>query len=373
MSPSNIHNGITYQLYEDDVEQLEINQNEQSTNTNNDDPKATKTKPYKTQIVWRNVMIMSTLHLTALYSLFFVLPVVQWKTIILVQTLVIMFSMGIQAGAHRLWSHRALKANFAVRLFFCILQTGALQNDIYEWCRDHRAHHKFSDTDADPHNSRRGFFFSHIGWLLVKKHPELIRRGKTIDMTDLETDPIVMFQRQYYILLVLLIWGFLPTYIPVVFWGEDPLNSFLACVVVRYVYSLNVTWLVNSWSHMYGTRPYDGNIAPVESTVRHLLLGEGFHNYHHAFPWDYRASELGPLDVFNPCTGLIDIFHYLGWAWDLKTANPSIVARKMELRGDKSKKYKKTRGLFEWIGGVLATIAFIPFTKLIVTLLEILF
>ena len=58
-----------------------------------------------------------------------------------------------------------------------IMQTMALQNDIYEWCRDHRTHHKFSETDADPHNSRRGFFFAHIGWLLVRKHPEVIRKG----------------------------------------------------------------------------------------------------------------------------------------------------------------------------------------------------
>ena len=62
--------------------------------------------------------------------------------------------------------------------------------------RDHRQHHKFSDTDADPHNASRGFFFSHIGWLMVKKHPEVLRKGSAVDMSDLTNDPLVMFQKK---------------------------------------------------------------------------------------------------------------------------------------------------------------------------------
>lgn len=54
----------------------------------------------------------------------------------------------------------------------------ALQNDIYEWSRDHRVHHKFSETNADPHNANRGFFFSHMGWLLLKKHNDVKQKGK---------------------------------------------------------------------------------------------------------------------------------------------------------------------------------------------------
>ena len=57
-------------------------------------------------------------------------------------------------------------------------------------------HHKFSETDADPHNAKRGFFFSHMGWLLVRKHPEVIKKGKTIDCSDLLEDPIVYYQRK---------------------------------------------------------------------------------------------------------------------------------------------------------------------------------
>lgn len=70
------------------------------------------------------------------------------------------------------------------------------KNDILEWTRDHRVHHKYSETDADPHNARRGFFFSHIGWLLVRKHPDVARKGKQLDLSDLYADKVVMIQRK---------------------------------------------------------------------------------------------------------------------------------------------------------------------------------
>jgi len=70
------------------------------------------------------------------------------------------------------------------------------QMSILDWSRDHRSHHKYSETNADPHNSNRGFFFSHIGWLLLRKHPEVSRKGKGIDLSDLYADPVVMFQHK---------------------------------------------------------------------------------------------------------------------------------------------------------------------------------
>lgn len=75
---------------------------------------------------------------------------------------------------------------------FCLLQ-----NCLYVWIRDHRQHHKYSDTNGDPHNATRGFFFSHIGWLMVRKHPDVFEKGKTIDMSDIEMDPYAMFQKKW--------------------------------------------------------------------------------------------------------------------------------------------------------------------------------
>lgn len=73
----------------------------------------------------------------------------------------------------------------------------ALQNRLTDWVRDHRVHHKYSETDADPHNSNRGFFFAHVGWLLQKKHPEVIKKGRTVDMSDVIEDPVVQFHNKW--------------------------------------------------------------------------------------------------------------------------------------------------------------------------------
>jgi stearoyl-CoA desaturase (delta-9 desaturase) len=95
-----------------------------------------------------------------------------------------------------MWSHKAFKARWPLRLFLGFCQTLAGQTSIYEWCRDHRVHHKFADTDADPYNINRGFFFAHIGWMCLEKHPDVKSKGKVIDMSDLERDWIVRYQKK---------------------------------------------------------------------------------------------------------------------------------------------------------------------------------
>ena len=147
--------------------------------------------------------------------------------------------MGITAGAHRLWSHRAYKAKLPLRVMLMLLNCMALQNDIYVWCRDHRMHHKYSETDADPHNSNRGFFFAHMGWLMCKKHPEVIRKGNTIDFSDLLKDPVVRFQRQFYTPLALLFCFVMPTLVPVYAFNETVWNSLFTCAFLRYCYILH--------------------------------------------------------------------------------------------------------------------------------------
>ena len=122
---------------------------------------------------------------------------------------------------------------------------------------DHRVHHKYSETDADPHNATRGFFFSHIGWLLCRKHPEVIAKGKQLDISDLEADPILAFQRKYYMILMPLCCFILPTIAPVYFWGETWTNAWFVATLFRYTFILNVTWLVNSAAHKFGSKPYD--------------------------------------------------------------------------------------------------------------------
>lgn len=116
---------------------------------------------YVRQIVWFNVIKIATLHVFGMSAPIFV-PFAKDATLCFMFFLAFLTLLGVQVGAHRLWAHRSYKANVGVRLFLCLCHTMSMQNDLYEWVRDHRVHHKWSDTDADPHNANRGFFFSHM-------------------------------------------------------------------------------------------------------------------------------------------------------------------------------------------------------------------
>ncbi|KAM6441654.1 stearoyl-CoA desaturase isoform 2-T2 [Liasis olivaceus] len=288
-----------------------------------------------TRYVWRNIILMFLLHSAALYAIAFI-PSANPLTLVWAVLCFILGGLGVTAGAHRLWSHRSYKATLPLRIFLALVNSMAFQNDIYEWARDHRVHHKFSETDADPHNASRGFFFAHIGWLLVRKHPDVIEKGQKLDLSDLKADQVVMFQRRHYKTSVVLLCFLFPSLVPWYYWGETFLNSFLLNIL-RYVVVLNASWLVNSLAHMYGNRPYDRHINPRENHfVVFGALGEGFHNYHHTFPFDYSTSEYGWR--WNFTTGFIDLMCYLGLASDCKRApKETILARKIR-NGDGSHK-----------------------------------
>lgn len=118
-------------------------------------------------------------------------------------------------------------------------------------------HHKYSETDADPHDARRGFFFAHVAWLFLTPHPEVVAKRKIIDMTDLESDPIVMWQKRLYEPLFVVLALGMPVLVPWYFWSEDLWVSFWVNFNFRFCIVLNIAFFVNSVAHMYGTRPYD--------------------------------------------------------------------------------------------------------------------
>lgn len=171
----------------------------------------------RNNIVWKNVAIFTYLHFASLYAIYLIAtgrtrPLTFFLCECFAYTKALKlfhrdFSLegycyggfgafGITAGAHRLWAHKSYKATWQLRLILATANLIAFQNNIFEWVRDHRVHHKYTDTNADPHNSLRGFFFSHMGWLMLRKHPDIKTKGSRVDMSDLLQDPIVMFQKK---------------------------------------------------------------------------------------------------------------------------------------------------------------------------------
>jgi len=163
--------------------------------------------------------------------------------------------------------------------------------------------------------------------------PAKPKKGKKLPLDDLLNDPVLKFQRRFYLPLVLMFCFVLPTVIPYFAWGESLLVAYFTAAAFRYAWLLNVTWTVNSLAHMYGSHPYDKGISPAQNFTTILLAhGEGWHNYHHTFPFDYRTSEY-PWR-FNITTIFIDFFGMLGWAYDFRHASPAMIEQKRLRSGD---------------------------------------
>ncbi|NJL87116.1 MAG: acyl-CoA desaturase [Leptolyngbyaceae cyanobacterium SM1_1_3] len=180
--------------------------------------------------------------------------------------------LGISLGFHRLASHRSLQVPKWLEYFFVLCGTLAGQGAVLGWVGYHRLHHLYTDQPLDPHNSRQGFWWSHISWLMheVPVKPEVPRVTK--DITD---DPFYRFCHNHYITLqaVLAVLLYAIGGWPFVVWG----------VLVRLFVGFHCTCFVNSACHKFGYRTHDTDEASTNCWwVALLTYGEGWHNNHHA-------------------------------------------------------------------------------------------
>jgi stearoyl-CoA desaturase (delta-9 desaturase) len=193
--------------------------------------------------------------------------------------------MAITAGYHRLWAHRTYEAHWTLRLLYLVFGTMALQNSVFAWCSGHRRHHlHVDDVDRDPYSARRGFWFSHIGWML-REYPS--GQLDLSNIADLKKDKLLVFQHRYYVPLALAANIGLPVAAGLVF--HDLWGMLILAGVLRLVWSHHVTFFINSLAHMWGSRPYtDDNTARDNPVLAVITYGEGYHNFHHIFTHDYR-------------------------------------------------------------------------------------
>jgi stearoyl-CoA desaturase (delta-9 desaturase) len=157
-----------------------------------------------------------------------------------------------------------------------------------------------------------------MGWLFVKKHPDVIEAGKKLNFDDLAADWTVVFQKNLDPWFALFMCFVFPGLICTL-WGENFWNGYWVAGALRYIIVLHFTWCVNSAAHFFGDHPYDPASWPAENPFVSLgALGEGWHNWHHKYPFDYAASEFGIDKQFNPTKLFIDTCCYLGLASERK-------------------------------------------------------
>jgi stearoyl-CoA desaturase (delta-9 desaturase) len=180
---------------------------------------------------------------------------------------------------------------------------------VFDWCNDHRAHHRYTDTDKDPYSINKGFWYAHMGWLFFN------RPIPKSDISDLEADPILQFQHKYYPYLAVLQGLVLPTVIAGYFWG-DWWGGFLIAGVLSRVVVNQATFCVNSLAHYYGELTFSDQRTPRDSVLVGLLtFGEGYHNFHHEFPYDYRNGV--DFFSFDPTKWLIKALSFVRLTYDL--------------------------------------------------------
>ncbi|KAL0565014.1 stearoyl-CoA 9-desaturase [Marasmius crinis-equi] len=142
-----------------------------------------------------------------------------------------MTGLGITAGYHRLWAHRAYNAPLSTQYVLACLGAGSVQGSIKWWSRGHRAHHRYTDTELDPYNAHKGFWYAHIGWMLVKPR----RKPGVADVSDLSRNPVVKWQHKHYITLLLTMAFLVPTLVAHFGWG-DAKGGFVYAGVLRLVF-----------------------------------------------------------------------------------------------------------------------------------------
>jgi stearoyl-CoA desaturase (delta-9 desaturase) len=221
--------------------------------------------------------------------------------------------LSITGGYHRLWAHRTYEAHWSLRLVFMLFGAMSVQNSILIWASGHRTHHRYvDDVEMDPYSARRGFWFSHMGWML-RNYPSSVPNFNNAN--DLLNDKMVMFQHNYYVPLVALMNIGLP--LALGWMLGDLWGVFLLGGLLRLVVSHHVTFFINSLAHMWGTRPYtDENTARDNPLLALVTYGEGYHNYHHIFQYDYRNGV--KWWQFDPTKWLILSLSWVGITKNLK-------------------------------------------------------
>jgi len=269
----------------------------------------------KPPIRWLNLAVLGlpilvVLTLVPWYGINYGYDLYEWGWCL---ALLIFCEMSITAGYHRLWSHKAYKAHPVLKFIFALGGACALQNDCITWASDHRRHHLYvDDNDKDPYSAGKGFWYSHFEWMIRDFDST---KEDTSNVKDLLADPILSLQRQHYLVLLLLMNVAVPVLIG--FLHGDIWGSLLLAGFLRLVLSQHFTYLINSAAHIWGSRDYDPQQTARDNWFISLFtFGEGYHNYHHTFAWDYRNGI--KWYHWDPTKWLIKFCSWIGLTYNLR-------------------------------------------------------
>lgn len=235
----------------------------------------------------------------------------------------VLTGFGITLGLHRYFTHRSFETRPWFSAIIAVAGSWAFQGPIRRWVADHRRHHRFSDCQFDPHSpyfddygaitSRLwGFAHSHFLWMLTG-----LRSSEPRYAADIANDPAANWcSRHYWLSASSGI--FAPAMIGLSVGGPgEAVSCALWAGFARVSLLHQLTWSVNSFGHMFGTKQAGAtDEARDNPALALMILGEGLHGFHHRFP---NAAIKAPLR-YDATGALILILEKIGLVWNVKRA-----------------------------------------------------
>lgn len=235
-------------------------------------------------------------------------------------------TFGWEAGSHRYFSHRSYKTSRAFQLFLAVLAASGGQRGPIWWATYHRAHHRDSDTQTDPHSpTHRGFWYAHMGWFLDPKNIDT-----DLDAAkDLSRFPELVWVNKYhyifpYILMVLIfcLGAFANILGPKLHGAVGGLSAVIWCFFLSTMLSLQATFVINTITHGFSPRLFSYRRFNLDDTTTNNWLlaiptmGASWHNNHHRFMGAAKAGFYWwELDLTYY---ILKILSWLRIVWDLQ-------------------------------------------------------
>jgi stearoyl-CoA desaturase (delta-9 desaturase) len=280
-------------------------------------PAPTTHRPADERIHWLTSTPFFLVHLLPLAALW---TGVTTFDLVLCASLYALRMFFITAGYHRYFSHRAFRTSRAMQFALAFGGGTAAQKGALWWAAHHRHHHRYSDQPEDVHSPRKGFWWSHVGWILCRKYDATQLRA----IPDLARYPELVFLDR---------WHLLP---PVALGAACFLAGGWSALWVGFFLSTALTYhstfCINSLTHLFGRRRYATTDTSRNSLLMALVtFGEGWHNNHHHYP---ASANMGfywwEVDVSY---GVLKLLRRLGLVWDLRRPPAAALASRRIAEG----------------------------------------
>jgi stearoyl-CoA desaturase (Delta-9 desaturase) len=271
------------------------------------------------RLCWSTIGGLSLIHAASVFGVVWIVVHPSVATLVLAVSLYVVCGLSVTAGYHRLFAHRTYRASAPVRWVMLVFGAATFQNSALSWSADHRAHHADTDGLADPHAVTRGLWFAHLGWLFRRR----VASADVSRLGDLWAVRSIRVQHRWYAPVAIGIGLVLPMAVAAT-WG-DPWGGLFVAGFLRAGVMLQATFAINSLAHAVGTTRYDLGSSARDSTLTSLVtFGEGYHSFHHRFPFDYRNGVR--WWHFDPSKWLIWTLARVRLVHHLRSASPRSIA-----------------------------------------------